>query len=214
MKLEKANIAMGLAGGTPWQRTYTPEQVARLHFGHIKNLTERRNEARPCERAMRTACEHGELVHVAETIPGKTARRSYNEFTRDYDTIPATPDRKLLHIEASAAAAWFAAQGEAPGELLKAWFAAQGVGVAVATPAPAETVPAKKEAAEERQDRRLKMCIDDGLKMDRAALRRMPDGIGKVADREGVSRQTLTDDVKAALKRKYPETRPKLMQAK
>lgn len=61
-----------------------------------------------------------------------------------------------------------------------------------------------KETTEERQDRRLKMCEADGLKMGEEALRRMPYGIGKVADVECVRRQTFTQDVKAALKRRFP----------
>ena len=70
--------------------------------------------------------------------------------------------------------------------------------------------PAKKESAVERQDRRLQMCIDADLPMDRAAIRRLPDGVGDIADREGVSRQTFSADVKKALQRKYPKTRPNL----
>jgi len=58
------------------------------------------------------------------------------------------------------------------------------------------------EQKEVREDRRLKACVDAGLKMDKAALLRLPDGVGKVADKEGVSRQYFSDDVKTALKRK------------
>ena len=65
----------------------------------------------------------------------------------------------------------------------------------VATLAPTET-------KEQRQDRRLKACIDAGLKMDKAALLRLPDGVGEVADKEGVTRQAFSTDIKAALERK------------
>ena len=65
----------------------------------------------------------------------------------------------------------------------------------VATLAPTET-------KEQRQDRRLKACIDAGLKMDKAALSRLPDGVGEVADKEGVTRQAFSTDIKAALERK------------
>lgn len=61
----------------------------------------------------------------------------------------------------------------------------------------------QRETKEERQDRRLKACIDAGLPMDtRAAQSRLPDGVGAVADREGVTRQAFSEDVKAALKRR------------
>lgn len=59
------------------------------------------------------------------------------------------------------------------------------------------------ETKEQRQDRRLKACIDAGLPMDtRAALLRLPDGVGNVADCENVTRQAFSTDVKAALKRR------------
>jgi len=58
------------------------------------------------------------------------------------------------------------------------------------------------EPKEQRQDRRLQACIDAGLPMDtRRALLRLPDGVGRVADDEGVSRQAFSADVKAALQR-------------
>lgn len=66
---------------------------------------------------------------------------------------------------------------------------------------PAPVVQAT-ETKEQRQDRRLKACIDAGLPMnDKRALSRLPDGVGDVADREGVTRQAFSTDVKAALKR-------------
>lgn len=69
---------------------------------------------------------------------------------------------------------------------------------------------APKETKEERQDRRLQMCIDAGLKMPTCAVGRMPDGIGKVAEEmAGVKRQTFVPDVRAALKRKIERERPK-----
>ena len=59
------------------------------------------------------------------------------------------------------------------------------------------------ETKEQRQDRRLQACIDDGLPMnEKAALSRLPDGVGAVADLEGVTRQAFSTDVKAALQRR------------
>lgn len=60
----------------------------------------------------------------------------------------------------------------------------------------------EQETKEQREDRRLQMCQDAGLKMDKKARLRMPDGIGKVAETEGVTRQTFTEDVKNGLERK------------
>ena len=63
--------------------------------------------------------------------------------------------------------------------------------------------PAPVESTTQRQDRRLQACIDAGLSMDsKDALLRLPYGIGLVAVKEGVTRQTFTMDVKAALKRR------------
>lgn len=74
----------------------------------------------------------------------------------------------------------------------------------VEKPAPeADSASSAPETKEQRQDRRLQSCIDDGLAMDtKDALLRLPDGVGKVAEREGVKRQTYSADVKAALKRR------------
>jgi hypothetical protein len=79
------------------------------------------------------------------------------------------------------------------------------LGTAPTTPAPvvaASDGPAP-ETKEQRQDRRLKACIDAGLPMnDRAASLRLPDGVGAAADSEGVTRQAFSTDVKAALMRR------------
>lgn len=59
------------------------------------------------------------------------------------------------------------------------------------------------ETKEQRQDRRLQACIDDGLEMlTKGALLRLPDGVGRLADIEGVKRQSFSIDVKAAQKRR------------
>jgi hypothetical protein len=62
---------------------------------------------------------------------------------------------------------------------------------------PGAVVP---ESKEQRQDRRLKACEAAGLVMPKSYLRRLPDGVGDVADSEGVTRQAFSSDVKAALK--------------
>lgn len=69
-------------------------------------------------------------------------------------------------------------------------------------PSAAVTAAVKVETRVEREDRRLKACIDAGLDMDpTSALRRLPYGVGAVAKAEGVTRQAFTTDVRNALKR-------------
>ena len=73
----------------------------------------------------------------------------------------------------------------------------------VQVPGVTDSAGATTETKEQRQDRRLQACIDAGLPMNtRAALSRLPDGVGDVADLEGVTRQAFSTDVKAALKRR------------
>lgn len=61
----------------------------------------------------------------------------------------------------------------------------------------------QSETKEERQDRRLQACIDSGLAMlTKPASLRLPDGVGRLADIEGVTRQSFSYDVKAAQKRR------------
>lgn len=91
--------------------------------------------------------------------------------------------------------------------------------VAVVPPAPtvADTQPqvgndapvvGALETKEQREDRRLRACIDAGLSMNaKAALIRLPDGVGDVARSEGVTRQAFSTDVKAALKRREAITK-------
>lgn len=58
------------------------------------------------------------------------------------------------------------------------------------------------ESKEQREDRRLQACIDYGLPMFEPASKfRLPNGVGKVAAAEGVTRQTFSADIKSALNR-------------
>jgi hypothetical protein len=70
--------------------------------------------------------------------------------------------------------------------------------------APVEdSVSNAPDQKEQRQDSRLQACIDAGLPMStKTALLRLPDGVGAVADRLGLTRQAFSADVKAALKRR------------
>jgi hypothetical protein len=62
------------------------------------------------------------------------------------------------------------------------------------------------ETKEQRQDRRLQMCETDGLNF-KNYRGRLPDGVGKLAATEGVTRQSFSVDVKAALMRRESATR-------
>lgn len=84
----------------------------------------------------------------------------------------------------------------------------QAAKATLAATEPVQAVSAK-ETKEQRQDRRLQMCIDAGLTMPKTHIGRMPNGIGEVAKREDVSRQSFTEEVRAAIQRKTERERPK-----
>lgn len=76
-------------------------------------------------------------------------------------------------------------------------------------PAPAQdTAPTAPvpETKEHRQDRFLKLCEDEGLPMPNSYpnsyLRRLPAGVGRLAEGLGMTRQTFSNDLRAALKRR------------
>ena len=78
-----------------------------------------------------------------------------------------------------------------------------------AAPQAAVSAPVTNSASnapdqkEQRQDSRLQACIDAGLPMNtKAALSRLPDGVGDVADKLRLTRQAFSTDVKAALQRR------------
>jgi hypothetical protein len=58
------------------------------------------------------------------------------------------------------------------------------------------------ETRKQREDRRLIACETAGLVMPISAAGRLPDGVGKIAESEGVKRQPFSADVKAAIKRR------------
>jgi hypothetical protein len=61
------------------------------------------------------------------------------------------------------------------------------------------------EPAHVRQARRYQMCLDAGLPMPKDDYSAMPRGIGKVAESEGILRQSFTQDVKAHIRRTFME---------
>jgi hypothetical protein len=70
------------------------------------------------------------------------------------------------------------------------------------TVADTATTAPQAETKEQRQNRRLLACETAGLVMPQSSVGRLPNGVGDVADAEGVSRQTFSADIKAALARK------------
>jgi hypothetical protein len=75
------------------------------------------------------------------------------------------------------------------------------------TVADTATTAPQAETKEERQDRRLLACETAGLVMPISSVGRLPYGVGKIADAEGVTRQTLSTDIKAALERRKANKR-------
>lgn len=107
-------------------------------------------------------------------------------------------DLHAFMVEVKAIEAHQAAQQTAPAsDTVPEQEAAMPAPVGTASDGPAP------ETKEQRQDRRLKACIDAGLPMnDKAASLRLPYGVGDIAELEGVTRQAFSTDVKAALERR------------
>ena len=63
------------------------------------------------------------------------------------------------------------------------------------------------ESKEERQDRRLLACESAGLLMPNSDVGRLPDGIGRMAEAQGTTRQAFSDDIRAALARRVGRLR-------
>lgn len=85
---------------------------------------------------------------------------------------------------------------------LKAKHTAQEPRAAPSAPV-ADNASNAPDQKEQRQDSRLQACIDAGLPMNtKTALLRLPDGVGAVADKLGLTRQAFSADVKAALQRR------------
>ncbi|MEX8493984.1 hypothetical protein [Sphaerotilus sp.] len=69
---------------------------------------------------------------------------------------------------------------------------------AVAVPEPVAPPAVSKEA---RQARRYQACVDAGLRMPTDTYTRLPTGIKRLAEHEGISRQAFAEDVKAHIGR-------------
>lgn len=213
-----------------WPQALTPAQLARLQRPYTDRKD--RNAHRACQALEQTIAEAVASGALPHTVQEHSTPESWKEVTNapdpfaayfgdqgfasrewlDRDSRSGVTIRQRIpakswqthHITAQAARAWLAAQGEAPSPHVAAWFAGAGLQpTEVGAPAAAAPQPAPaKETAEQRQDRRLQMCIDAGLTLPKNEHGRMPDGIAKVAEREGIHRTSFTTDVKAAIARR------------
>jgi hypothetical protein len=78
---------------------------------------------------------------------------------------------------------------------------------AAQVPPPAPTMGEPEESTTDRQDRRLAACLAAGLTMPVNDYEHLPNGVGKLAGLEGVTRQAFSQDVKAALTRQHAKVR-------
>lgn len=194
-----------------WPQRLAPVHLARLQAppnGKDRSLT------RAFDEAISAACAAGELAHekaafvfpplVAwaslEDRPGEGAARWRAQCTTE--SLPA--------VTAGDFVAWLHKQGETPSGHVAAWVEATG-GAEVPVPGVVAAAKiAKATQAEERvnrEDARLGECEAKGMVFDKASLLRLPDGIGEVALGLGITRQSLTTDVKAALRRRFETAR-------
>jgi hypothetical protein len=60
-----------------------------------------------------------------------------------------------------------------------------------------------EETAEERRARRYQLCIDAGLRMPTNPSSRLPNGIKAIAEKEGIARPSLAEDLKAHINHLY-----------
>ena len=81
------------------------------------------------------------------------------------------------------------------------WDASQQTAQAV--PAAAPPAPVVADSAEQRQQRRWKMCIDAGLEMPQDTYAHFPRGIKEIAQTECITRQALTQDLSAYRERHF-----------
>jgi len=57
------------------------------------------------------------------------------------------------------------------------------------------------ETQAERRQRRYQICVDAGFELPTDDYSRLPNGIGSLAEKEGVTRQAFNKDVKAHINR-------------
>lgn len=191
-----------------WPDTW-PARLSPAHLARLQAASEPESgrvwhdEIKALRSAIDAAADAGEIPHVIETFRFAPSGYSYPMFgsaeQQKQARLDACYSKELPAITASNFTQWLSVQGETPSVHIAAWVQSTARATARATtPAPV----AQPIAREQRQDRRLKACEVAGLVMPKSSIGRLPDGVGNVADLEGVTRQTFSTDVKAALKRR------------
>jgi hypothetical protein len=215
LKLIQAGKLLRFDPANGWPESLSITQAIQFQTWH-EGIAVREWGAKADDLSKLFGLDHSKgAVKVTTTSHTKKVERSKNiEVTFSSVYWDGTPGKRRMvhwtedvevkthHTTAGDFAAWLAANDIEPSPLVAAWCRASGVVLKMET-------AALTEGKEKRQDRRLQACIDDGLEMDARALLRLPDGVGRLAAKEGVKRQTFTEDVKAALKRKVERERPK-----
>jgi len=209
-----------------WPPALKPAQIGQLQRPCARTDETGWRFAVALVNAINAACTAGEIEHSTATEHiRKELRRALlmgePAPQRTYQLIPY----EVKLITAQAFANWLAAQQIEPSQHIRAWFAANGISVPevpvaapvqgmaaaqgeaetaalakVAAPVQLAIVPPAETAAE-RRDRRFQACLAAGLRFPDTYTNRLPDGVGRVADKEGVSRQAFSKDVREGWQR-------------
>lgn len=184
------------------ERRWLQQQLKALRAGHSSRQARRFAAGlfTPEEVGLLLALELGRAEEWAARLAEQLLQAAYREEIRLRD-----PETELLQGEHTSR------QGN--GVLKRGdvndWLERQGASYRWADPAPAAVVAAPSpvvtlsadEIKSQRQARRYQACVDAGLILPSDDYGAMPRGIGKVAERLGITRQTLTADVKAHIRR-------------
>ncbi len=191
-----------------WPKTLRPVSLAKLQRPYTILASEGYFSCEVMRKALDAACRDAAIERFATV--------DFEEYARRFFENQFTPQAFL---------AWLAKQGEPPSEHIVAWAKANGISVPevpkaapvqgmaaaqgeaetaalakVAAPVQLAIVPPAETAAE-RRDRRFQACLAAGLRFPDTYTNRLPDGVGRVADKEGVSRQAFSKDVREGWQR-------------
>lgn len=182
-----------------WKRLLPIDFVAALQAADtVEN--HRANTATAFLKSIEEAAADGTLPSSTTTLgkfygdeyPCSIANVKLNSTIRLVPT--KRPDTACIVIDAADFLSWLTSQGETPTEHIRAWVAAT---VAAALPPEVNVT----QSAIQRQDARLARCRARGLVFTHS-LGRLPNGITRAAEEEwGISRQSLSKDLTAALER-------------
>lgn len=191
-----------------WPKTLRPVSLAKLQRPYTRLASEGYFRCEVMRKALDAACRDAAIERFATV--------DFEEYARRFFENQFTPQAFL---------AWLAKQGEPPSKHIVAWAKANGISVPevpkaapvqgmaaaqgeaetaalakVAAPVQLAIVPPAETAAE-RRDRRFQACLAAGLRFPDTYTNRLPDGVGRVADKEGVSRQAFSKDVREGWQR-------------